>query len=154
MTLCFDSLSLRPTLFYRLTGHEVSNVEEVAFIIEPLFSATTTHRQSHPNRQRASGAGPKFSLTIRDQLLLTLIWYQFYPTHQAIGQLFGISDSTVCRYIRRVEHHLVQSNQIISRQAEPSRKGRLQLSDLLQREPALGDFVDHFAVASLAQPIN
>jgi hypothetical protein len=42
-----------------------------------------------------------------DQLLLTLMYWREYRTEFHIAQLYGISESTVCRTIQKVENALV-----------------------------------------------
>ena len=49
-------------------------------------------------RQRAIGGGHPFDLT-PGAGLLTVVWLRRYPIHEVLGFLFGVSDSTVCRYI-------------------------------------------------------
>ena len=52
-----------------------------------------------PDRQRAIGAGGEFGLTTVDQVLLAAVWLRQYPTQEALGFLFGVSDSTALRAV-------------------------------------------------------
>lgn len=53
------------------------------------------------------GRPPKLSRA--DQLLLTLMYWREYRTEFHIGLAYGISESTVCRTIKKVENTLIKS---------------------------------------------
>ena len=55
------------------------------------------------------GRPPK--LTRADQLLMTLMYWREYRTQFHIAQAYGISESTVCRTIQKVENALMKSGQ-------------------------------------------
>ena len=55
------------------------------------------------------GRPPK--LTRADQLLVTLMYWREYRTQFHIAQTYEISESTVCRTIRKVENALMRSGQ-------------------------------------------
>jgi DNA-directed RNA polymerase specialized sigma subunit len=54
---------------------------------------------------RDFGRPPKLSRT--DQLLLTLMYWREYRTEFHIGLAYGISESTVCRTIKKIENTLI-----------------------------------------------
>jgi hypothetical protein len=56
---------------------------------------------------REFGRPPKLSRA--DQLLLTLMYWREYRTEFHIGLAYGISESTVCRTIKKIENTLIQS---------------------------------------------
>jgi hypothetical protein len=56
---------------------------------------------------REFGRPPKLSRA--DQLLLTLMYWREYRTEFHIGLAYGISESTVCRTIKKIENTLMQS---------------------------------------------
>jgi hypothetical protein len=58
---------------------------------------------------REFGRPPKLSRA--DQLLLTLMYWREYRTEFHIGLAYGISESTVCRTIKKIENTLIQSEQ-------------------------------------------
>ena len=51
------------------------------------------------------------SLSRADQLLMTLMYWREYRTEFHIGLTYGVSESTVCRTIKKVEDVLIQSKQ-------------------------------------------
>jgi hypothetical protein len=57
---------------------------------------------------RDFGRPPKLSRA--DQLLLTLMYWREYRTEFHIGLAYGVSESTACRTIRKIEDVLIKSN--------------------------------------------
>lgn len=55
--------------------------------------------------------GRKPKLSRADQLLLTLMYWREYRTEFHIGLTFGVSESTVCRTIQKVENVLMKSGE-------------------------------------------
>jgi DNA-directed RNA polymerase specialized sigma subunit len=60
---------------------------------------------------REFGRPPKLSRA--DQLLLTLMYWREYRTEFHIGLAYGISESTVCRTIKKIENTLIKSDEPI-----------------------------------------
>lgn len=76
----------RPTEFTRLVG---VNFGTFQIILKKLEIEITRYKQLKPMRTR----GLKSSLTIADQLLLTLIYLRQYHTFLHLGEMFSISES-------------------------------------------------------------
>ncbi len=76
----------RPAEFTRLVG---VNFGTFQIILEKLENEITRYKNQKPMRQR----GLKSSLTIADQLLLTLIYLRQYHTFLQLGEMFSISES-------------------------------------------------------------
>ncbi len=70
--------------------------------------------------------GRPSTLSRADQLLLTLMYWREYRTEFHIGLTYGVSESTVCRTIRKIENVLMRSGQF----RLPGKKA-LQASDTL-----------------------
>jgi hypothetical protein len=83
-------------------------------------------------------------LDARDQLLMTVIWLRKYPVDEVLGFLFGISDSTVSRYRRRMLALLEAAGRATMRMPDPGRQRRRQLDALLQDTPELAVIIDTF----------
>jgi len=73
---------------------------------------------------RDFGRTPKLGRA--DQLLMTLMYWREYRTEFHIGLTYGVSESTVCRTIKKVENVLVKSGEF----QLPGKKA-LQESDML-----------------------
>jgi len=76
----------RPAEFTRLVG---VNYGTLQIILKKLENEITRYKNQKPMRQR----GLKGSLTIADQLLLTLIYLRQYHTFLQLGEMFSISES-------------------------------------------------------------
>lgn len=76
----------RPSEFTRLVG---VNFGTFQIILDKLEAELIRFKQQKPMRQR----GLKSSLTIADQLLLTLIYLRQYHTFLQLGEMFSISES-------------------------------------------------------------
>jgi len=76
----------RPSEFTRLVG---VNFGTFQIILEKLEAEIIRFKQQKPMRTR----GLKSSLTIADQLLLTLIYLRQYHTFLQLGEMFSISES-------------------------------------------------------------
>ncbi len=76
----------RPAEFTRLVG---VNFGTFQIILTKLENEITRYKEQKPMRQR----GLKSSLTIADQLLLTLIYLRQYHTFLQLGEMFSISES-------------------------------------------------------------
>src|SRR5207247_7361942 len=110
----------------------------------PLYEAAEQVRHIRSTRQRAIGAGHPFELHPRDQLLLTVVWLRIYPLHEVLGFLFGVSDSTVSRLKTRWLPLLAQAGRDEMRRADPGRKHRRSLDEVLLEVPELTALVDTF----------
>lgn len=73
------------------------------------FSAMVVVLQ--PQLERQGKRGGQNQLSVADQLLMTLQYWREYRTQFHIGLDFGVSESTVCRTIQKVETLLVRSGQ-------------------------------------------
>ena len=61
----------------------------------------------HSQQKKKSGRPGKTSL--EDQVLMTLEYWREYRTYFHIGQSWGVTESTACRIIRKIETILSQS---------------------------------------------
>lgn len=87
----------KPAEFTRLVGVNYGTFE---VILEKLEFEIIRYKQAKPMRQR----GLKSSLTLADQLLLTLIYLRHYHTFLQLGEMFSISESYAqkrCTFINK-----------------------------------------------------
>src|SRR6185436_14585772 len=71
-------------------------------------------------------------------------WLRHYPTQECLGYLFGVSDSTALRAVRRCLPLLERSGRDSMRLPDPGRGHRRDLPALLKDTPALAVIVDTF----------
>ncbi|MCB0167899.1 MAG: transposase family protein [Anaerolineae bacterium] len=144
MVLRYHDLSQNRCLFQALTGLVITEFDELVKTFWPGYTAAEKKRLNRPQRQRAVGGGPDFELDVRDQILLTVVWLRQCPTLETLGNLFGVSDTTAGRYIRRILPLLETAGRDTMRRPDPGRKRRRHLSDLLQETPELALIIDAF----------
>src|SRR5687768_610485 len=101
----YHNLKRYPSVFRSLTGLLVREFDQLVKDVTPLYAQAELARH-HPAltrdgrvRVRAIGAGPHFSLSVRNQILLAVVWLRQYPTNEVAGFLFGVSDSTASRVV-------------------------------------------------------
>jgi hypothetical protein len=87
--------ALKDEEFKRSTGVQRSTFEKMLKVVEAGL--------------RDFGRPPKLSRA--DQLLLTLMYWREYRTEFHIGLSYGVSESSVCRTIQKVENVLIKSEQ-------------------------------------------
>ena len=75
-----------PAEFTRLVGVSYGTFQ---ILLQKLEQQIKEHKQQKPMRQR----GRKSSLSVADQLLLTLLYLRQYHTFLQLGELFDISES-------------------------------------------------------------
>ena len=77
----------------RLTGVPVSLFNEMVEVVSDDW----------PTRGRRRTLSPEQAVSA------TLIYYRQYPTMDLLGSMFGVSEATICRIIKRVENALIKS---------------------------------------------
>lgn len=144
----YPNLQRYPRVFRSLTGLRVGEFDQLMKDVTPVYTRSELSRhgltREGRDRQRAIGAGPHFSLGMRDQLLLTVVWLRVYPTNEVLGFLFGVSDSTASRLVNRWVPLLAKAGKDGMRMPDPGRKHRRSLDDLLREIPELGVVIDTF----------
>ena len=93
-----DLIELPPSQFKRACGVDRQTFAAMVDVLSPHL-------------ERSGQRGGQNTLPVKDQLLLTLQYWREYRTQFHIGLDFGVSESTVCRTIAKVETCLVQSGQ-------------------------------------------
>ena len=139
-----------PAAFRAMTGLQSAEFDALAQDVVPSIAAEVTSEQDRRRgrqRQRAAGGGHPFALSLREQVLLVVVWLRVYPTSPVLGFLFGISHPTVLRTIERVLPILEQAGRDTMRlpgHGERGRRSRRTLDDLLVAIPDLTVIIDTF----------
>ncbi len=139
-----DHLRKHPAVFRHLTGLTVPTFEALAADVVPAVQATHRAALDRPGRRRAIGAGGAFGLGTEDQVLMSVIWLRQYPTQEVLGFLFGVSDSTALRAVRRCLPVLEQAGRDTMRMPDPGPGRRKKLPALLSDTPGLAVVIDTF----------
>src|SRR3954471_2310522 len=144
MILRREHLGQHPSVFRSMTGLTVEAFDQLLPELCAAFAADRRRRLDRPDRRRAVGGGDDFDLAVADQFLLTVVWLRHYPTQECLGYLFGVSDSSALRAVRRCLPLLEQAGKDTMRLPDPGRGHRRGLPALLQETPALAVVVDTF----------
>jgi hypothetical protein len=139
-----DTLRTHPAVFRHLTGLTVAVFDALAAEVVPAVEAAHRAALDRPGRQRAVGGGDDFDLATADQVLLTIIWLRQYPTNEALGFLFGVSDSTASRARTRCLPVLEKAGRDTMRMPDPGPGRRKRLPALLKDTPGLAVVIDTF----------
>lgn len=149
MKLRYSQLKQHPRVLHSLTGLRVEEFEQLVGDLRPLFVSAHNQRHTRPNRVRAIGGGRHPTLSVLEQVLLTVVWLRVYPTHEVLGFFFGVSHSTISRLLSRTVPLLAQAGRDSMRMPDPGRKHRRHMSQLLQELPDLAVVID-----SWEQPVQ
>lgn len=139
-----EHLGQHPSVFRSMTGLTVEAFDQMLPELLAAFDADRRRRLDRPGRQRAVGGGDDFDLGVADQFLLTVVWLRHYPTQECLGYLFGASDSTALRAVRRCLPLLEQAGRDTMRLPDPGKGHRRDLPALLRQTPELAVIVDTF----------
>jgi hypothetical protein len=94
---------LKEDAFKRLVGVSRDTFEKM---VAESGQATKTSRHKIQGKKR----GPKSKLTIRDQLLMMLMYYREYRTFFHIASTYSISEAQCWRIVTQLEEMLIKSN--------------------------------------------
>ena len=101
--LNYDRLSRTPSTFRSFIGLEV---DEFDFLLPKVCGAypfSEERRLSRDDRKREIGTGHPFKLSLRDRLLMLLVYYRLYVTSTLMGYLFDLRQTNVLKDIRMLE---------------------------------------------------
>ena len=144
MILQYQHLSEHAAIFQTMTGLSLPEFSDLLSSVLPAFEEAEKTRLQRAQRRREPGGGRDSELDGGNQILLTVVWLRQYPTHEVLGYLFGISQPTTGRYLRRVLPLLEQAGRDTMRMPDPGRKRRRSLDQLLHDTPELAVVIDSF----------
>ena len=148
LQLRYEQLKAHPNVLRALTGLKPAEFEQLVHDIAPMFVASEQKRLllNRPlhQRKRSIGGGHPFSLPMREQILITVVWLRQYPTYEVLGFLFGVTHSTVSRLLRRTLPILSKAGKDTMKMPDPGRKHRRSMSQLLSQLPELAVVIDTF----------
>jgi len=133
-----------PTVFGALTGISVAEYRRIVAELAEPYAAAERQRLARPARRRAIGGGRRFTLSLADQVLLTIIWLRQYPTFSVLGYLFGLDDRPASRTVARILPLLEVAGRDSMRLPDPGPQCRRDLPQLLKNTPGLMVLVDSF----------
>ena len=97
--LTYTKLQRKPKHFQTFTGVTVAQFDEIMNALRPMYGEMEAARLQRPGRKRKIGGGRKFSLSLEDRLLVTLMYFRLYTSYTLLGYLFDLDASNVGREI-------------------------------------------------------
>ena len=141
--LTYDRLSRKPLLFKSFTGLSVQQFDVIFKEIESKHEKYEIKRlSSKRNRiERSIGAGRRFKLTVKDRVIMVLVYCRLYITYTLTEFLFGLDQSNVCRDIQKIEGLIKQSLPIPQKLCKITRRLKTK-EEVEQYFPDFMAFVD------------
>lgn len=102
MKISYQHMKRKPRLFKSFFGVTVAEFDELYAKVVPVWSTKEQERLSRRRRQRAIGGGRDYDLSLRERLLMTLMWLKLYLNTDVLGFLFAVDGSTVSRNVRNL----------------------------------------------------
>ena len=117
----YTKLARKPKQFLSVTGLTVDQFDSLSAEIAKNYRITEKKRLPQ-NRERQIGAGRKFDLSLKDRILMLLMYYRTYTTYDVLGMIFDLDKSNVGRGIGYLEPAVKQSIPIPSKKYADSKK--------------------------------
>ena len=137
-------LTRYPVVFRAMAGISVAEYRQIVTELAAPYAAAEQRRLARPDRRRAPGGGRRFTLSMADQVLLTIVWLRQYPTYPVLGYLFGLDDRPAARTVARLLPLLAAAGLDSMRLPDPGPQHRQDLPQLLKNTPGLLVLVDTF----------
>ena len=103
-----DVLSRKPLIFKSFTGLEVPEFDALYTKIQESYTAYEEKRLHREDRKRKIGAGHPFKLSLKDRLVMLLMYHRLYITSTLLGFLFNLGQTNVLKNIRILEPLVTQ----------------------------------------------
>jgi hypothetical protein len=139
--LSYEKLARKPKVFRTFTGLTVEQGNVLYTKIEQQYPKQERKRLGSKKRKRAIGAGRKFKRSVRDRMLMALMYYRLYITNELLGYLFDLDQSTISRDVKYIESVIKSCIPIPEKMTKKTRRiGTLE--ELLELFPEMKAFID------------
>jgi hypothetical protein len=139
--LNYGKLSGKPLIFRSFTGLEVSEFDSLFSKVESTYEEYEEERLSRRDRERRIGAGRPFKLSLKDRLLMLLVYYRLYLTSMLTGFLFDLDQSNVLKNMRILEPLVKECIPLPKKLYERARRART-VEEVEEYFPAFKAFID------------
>lgn len=141
--ITYSVISRNPRLFKSFFGVTVAEFEALYQKLVPVWYLHEQRRLNQRQRQRAIGGGRRYTLSLRDRLLMTLMWLKLYLNTNVLGYLFGVDGSTASRDVRNLLPALREVGEGTLGWLEPPKRGQTKnLAQAMLEYPDLLAIVD------------
>lgn len=125
----YQALMADEDAFTRLSGFRIVEFEALYGIFDATWKVMESERLNYAGRQAAPGAGRKFVVDRRDQLLSVLLWSNLQLHPQDLSCLLDVHISTFARIRQRVLAVLARLDVAIDMPNRTNYKGISQLAE-------------------------
>lgn len=136
-----SKLARKPRQFQSITGITPQQFDFLYNTIKKQYKTAEQNRLSQKKRKRDIGAGHPFSLTLKDRILMLLMYYRMYTSYSLLEMIFDLDKSNVCRDIRYLEPAVKSSIPIPAKKYADSKK-ITTLSELERQFPEFQIMID------------
>ena len=141
--ISYQKLAEKPRVFKSITGLDIEEFERLFGKLVPVWVAEERKRLDRPGRKRAIGGGRKYTLKLRDRLVMVMCWLRLYLNTEAMGFFFGVDKATVSRNCRRLLRVLRMLGEETLGWPEPPKRGEgKSVDEALRAYPDLLAIVD------------
>jgi IS5 family transposase len=141
--ISYQKLVEKPKVFKSLTGLAVDEFERLFQKLVPAWSEHEYVRLDRPDRKRAIGGGRKYTLKLKNRLIMVMCWLRLYLNTEALGFFFGVDKATVSRNCRRLLRVLRALGDETLGWPEPPKRGEGKgVEEALREYPDLLAIVD------------
>ena len=88
--ISYEKLASKPRAFKSITGLDIDEFERLFEKLVPVWVDHERSRLNRPDRKRAIGGGRKYTLKLRDRLVMVMCWLRLYLNTEAMGFFFGV----------------------------------------------------------------
>jgi len=128
-------------MFHTFTGLTPKEFDKIYTQLEQRYPQYEQKRLNKKKRKRAVGAGRPYKLTLKERMVMLLMYYRLYITYGLLEYLFDLDQSNVYRDIVLVEPVLKTCIPIPEKMTKRTRRiGTLE--ELLELYPEMKAFID------------
>jgi len=137
----YEKLAKKPNIFRTFTGLTLDQGNKLYATIEQQYPKEEQKRLGRKNRKRAIGAGRKFKRSVKDRMLMALMYYRLYVINELLGYLFDLDQSTISRDVKCIEPVIKNCIPIPENMAKRTKRiGTIE--ELLELYPEMKAFID------------
>jgi hypothetical protein len=141
--ISYQKLIEKPRVFKSITGLHIDEFERLFRKLVPAWAEQEQKRLDRPGRKRAIGGGRKYTLKLRDRLVMVMCWLRLYLNTEAMGFFFGVDKSTVSRNCRSLLKVLRMLGEETLGWPEPPKRGEgKSVEETLREYPDLLAIID------------
>jgi hypothetical protein len=103
-------LTKKQKIFQRTLGLLIQQFELLVTRITPLWIKAEVERKQRSDRKRMIGGGHPYTCkTIKEMLVVVLLYYKTYCTQEFIGLMIGLDQANVSRLLKKMLHLIEQA---------------------------------------------